>query len=49
MSEEIKQLAAEDFKRMNKEINMLIIKLRYWFYTKYYSRSGIEESIRGFG
>jgi hypothetical protein len=46
MPEEIKN---EDLERMDYEINKLIVKSRYWFYVKYYSEAGKQESLKGFG
>jgi len=46
MAEEIKD---EELERMDNEINRLIVKFRLWFYIKYFSEVGKQESLKGFG
>lgn len=39
----------EDLAKMNKEIDRWVAKTRIWFFCKYHSDAGKEESLKGFG
>lgn len=46
MPEETKD---EELERMNKEVNRWMMKNRIWFFSKYFSNVGKQESLKGFG